>query len=87
MGQETVIYFAIVDAFSSRRRPAGVLRSTWRDGARRDEAFGRNLAWTLATTRYSSQSPGDPVPELHKITEAEANQIIARMLGTAAYQD
>lgn len=82
MAQETVIYYAIVDAFSSRRRPAGVLRRTWRDGERRDEAFGRNLAWGHATARYP---PGSP--ELHEISEDEANRIVARMLRAAACQD
>jgi hypothetical protein len=84
VSQETVAYYAIVDAFSSRRRPAGVLRRTWRDGARLDEAFGRNLAWGHATARYSADDPGH---QLHAITEDEANRIVARMLRAASSQD
>lgn len=90
MEQETVTYYAIVDAFSSRRRPAGVLRRTWRDGKPRDEAFGRNLAWGHAGTRYRadpSGSPDGPIPELHEISENEANWIVDRMLHAAASQE
>ncbi|MBO0806594.1 MAG: hypothetical protein J2P25_26380 [Nocardiopsaceae bacterium] len=80
MGQETVTYYAIVDAFSSRRRPAGVLRRiTDGDGNRRDEAFGRNLAWGHATGRYPAATG-----ELHEITEDEATRIVSRMLHAAA---
>ncbi|MBO0820884.1 MAG: hypothetical protein J2P26_08560 [Nocardiopsaceae bacterium] len=82
MSQERVVYYAIVDTFSSRRRPAGVLRRTWRDGERRDEVFGRNLAWGHPTNRY----PADD-PQLHEITEDEANRTVARMLRDAAGQD
>lgn len=87
MDRERVIYYAIVDAFSSRRCPAGVLRRTWRNGERRDEAFGRNLAWGHATTRFSADPAEDPVPELHEITEEEASWIVTRMLRAAASQD
>ena len=88
MPQEEVTYYAIVDAFSTRRRPAGVLRRTRRDGKVRDEAFGRNLAWGRPTGRYSAAgSPGDSGPELHEITEDEAGRIIARMLRAAARPD
>lgn len=84
MSQERVTYYAIVDAFSSRRHPAGVLRRTWRDGERRDEAFGRNLAWGHATNRYPADGSG---PQLYEVTEDEASRIVARMLRTAAGQD
>lgn len=84
MTQEEVSYYAIVDAFSTRRRPAGVLRRTRRDGTVRDEAFGRNLAWGHATSRYSGTGSG---PELHEITEDEARRIVARMLRAAARQE
>jgi hypothetical protein len=82
VGQEEVTYYAIVDAFSSRRRPAGVLRRIRRDGKQRDEAFGRNLAWGPATGRYAGSGA-----ELHKITGEEAGQIVARLLRAAARQD
>ena len=84
MAQEEIRYYAIVDPFSTRRRPAGVLRRVRRDGAVRDEAFGRNLAWGHATARYSGTEPGT---ELHEITEDEAGRIVARMLRAAARQD
>lgn len=84
MAQEEVSYYAIVDAFSTRRRPAGVLRRIRRDGTVRDEAFGRNLTWGHATSRYSG---GDPGAELHEISEDEASRIVLRMLRAAARQD
>lgn len=88
MAQEDITYYAIVDAFSTRRRPAGVLRRIRRDGTARDEAFGRNLAWGHATSRYSAAGPrAEAGPELHEITEDEARRIIARMLRDAARQD
>lgn len=86
--EEEVTYYAIVDAFSTRRRPAGVLRRIRRAGDVRDEAFGRNLAWGHATARYSGAGPGPGTgPELHEITEDEANRIVAQMLRAASRQD
>lgn len=84
MGQEEISYYVIVDAFSTRRHPAGVLRRIRRDGTVRDEAFGRNLAWGHSTARYSGAESGH---ELHEITEEEARRIVARMLRAAARQD
>jgi hypothetical protein len=72
---EKVTYYAIVDSFSTRYRPAGVLRRVEWDGGRRDEAFGRNLTWGQATTRYSAGHDD----ELFEITSDEAGTIIARM--------
>lgn len=84
MVQEEVSYYAVVDAFSTRRRPAGVLRRTRRGSDVRDEVFGRNLAWGNATSRYSGAESG---PALHEVSAGEAGRIIARMLRAAARQD
>lgn len=43
--EATVTYYAIVDDFSSRDRPAGVLRRIRDERGRRDEGFGRDLKW------------------------------------------
>ncbi len=40
-----VMYYAIVDDFSTRDKPAGVLRRTIDDEGRDDEAFTTNLTW------------------------------------------
>ena len=40
---EEITYYAIVNEFSSRERPGGVLRRIKRDGGQRDEAFTRDL--------------------------------------------
>lgn len=81
-----VSYYAIVDAYSTRWRPAGVLRRVWRGGERRDEAFGRNLAWrpTGCYAAVVPAVPGDRGPGLHEITEEEADQIVASALRTAS---
>ena len=36
---EEITYYAIVDDYSSRERPGGVLRRIKHDGGQRDEAF------------------------------------------------
>lgn len=81
-----VIYYAIVDAYSTWWRPAGVLRRTQSGGERRDEAFGRNLAWH-PTGRYAAAMPavpGDHGPGLHKVTSEEADRIVTSALRAAA---
>ena len=40
---EEFTYYAIINDFSSREQPAGVLRRIRRNGGERDETFGRDL--------------------------------------------
>jgi hypothetical protein len=40
-----VTYYAIVDDYSSRDKPAGILRRVKHEGGQHDEAFGRDLTW------------------------------------------
>ena len=84
---EKVTYFAIVNDFSSRERPAGVFRRTYSDdGGRSDEAFTRNLRWEYSTSLISAER-GDLDNKFIEITEDEANQIVerirARVTGTS----
>lgn len=81
---ETEIYYEITDEFSTRDRPAGVLRRIRDDGRHRDEAFGRNLAWGPAADRYPGDPPADKSGELTEITREVAERIIARMLRAAS---
>jgi hypothetical protein len=74
-------YYAIVDDFSSRDRPGGVLRRVRDDNGRRDEVFSRNLAWEFTPLLYSYER-GNGDNELFEITEAEANEIVARIRRT-----
>jgi hypothetical protein len=73
-----ITYYAIVDDFSSRDEPAGVLRRIVRDNAEHDEEFGHDLAWSRSALLYSYER-GNLDNQLFKITEDEANRIIERI--------
>jgi hypothetical protein len=76
---DKVTYYAVVNDFSSRERPAGVFRRTYtEDGGRSDEAFTRNLRWEYSTTLISAER-GDLENEFIEITEDEASQIAERI--------
>jgi hypothetical protein len=76
---DKVTYYAIVNDFSSRERPAGVLRRTYTDdGGRSDEAFTRNLRWEYSTSLISAER-GNLDNKFIEITEDEANQIVERI--------
>ena len=72
---EKVTYYAIVDDYTSRDEPAGVLRR-FDEGSRRDESFGRDLQWQFSSLLHSAQR-GDTQYELIPITEDEADRIVA----------
>ena len=71
-----VTYYAIVDDYTSRDEPAGVLRR-FNDGDGRDESFGRDLQWQFSSLLHSAER-GDTQYELIPISESEADQIVAR---------
>ena len=74
---EKITYFAIVDDYTNRDEPAGVLRR-FVDSDRRDESFGCDLEWKFSPLLHAAER-GDTEYDLIPITETEANQIIARM--------
>ena len=74
---ENVTYYAIVDDYTSRDEPAGVLRR-FDEGDRRDESFGRDLKWQFSPLLHAAER-GDTQYELIPITEDEADQIVARI--------
>jgi hypothetical protein len=77
--RDQVTYYAVVNALSSRERPAGVFRRTYTaDGGRSDEAFTRDLRWEYSTSLISAER-GDLQNDFIEITEDEANQIVARI--------
>lgn len=76
-----VTYYAIVDDYTSRDEPAGVLRR-FDEGDRRDESFGRDLQWKFSSVLHSAER-GDTEYELIPITEDEADQIVARIRESA----
>jgi hypothetical protein len=76
---DKITYYAVLNALSSRERPAGVFRRTYtEDGGRLDEAFTWNLIWEFSPLLISAER-GDLQNEFIEITEDEANQIVDRI--------
>jgi hypothetical protein len=73
-----ITYYAIVDDYSSREEPAGVLRRTETDLGQNDEQFGNDLEWTYSPLLYSHQR-GNLDNEFYEITEDEAQRIVERI--------
>ena len=73
-----ITYYAIVDDFSSRDKPAGVLRRIIDDEGRDDQAFTTNLKWEHSGSLYSYER-GNADAEFYEINENEANQIVERI--------
>jgi hypothetical protein len=75
---EKITYYAIIDEFSSRDRPAGVLRRVENDEGEIDEVFSRNLKWEFSPLLYSAER-GDLANEFVPISEEEASRIVERI--------
>lgn len=83
---EQTTYYAIVDDYSSRAEPVGVLRRIKHDGGQHDEAFGRDLQWSHTSMLYSYER-GNRDNDLVEITEDEAEEIVARIRRSAVGQE
>ena len=79
---EKVTYYAIVDEFTSRDHPAGVLRRVENDEGEIDEVFSRNLKWEFSALLYSAER-GDLANDFVPISEEEAGRIVERIRGLA----
>ncbi len=53
---EEISYYAIVNDFSSREEPGGVLRRVKHDDGERDETFGVDLTWARSSAVVRSTS-------------------------------
>jgi hypothetical protein len=73
-----ITYYAIVDEFSSRERPGGVLRRVQDGEGQEDQSFTRELKWEFSPLLYSYER-GDGDNKFYEITEDEANEIVARI--------
>ena len=73
-----ITYYAIIDDFSSRDKPAGVLRRIIDDEGRDDQAFTTNLKWEHSGSLYSYER-GNADAEFFEISEDEANRIVERI--------
>ena len=80
---EAVIYYAIVNEFSSRERPFGIMRRVKHEGGQRDEVFSRDLKWEHTALLYSAER-GDLTNDLVPISEEEAGWIVERIRGLAS---
>ena len=80
---EEVTYYALIDAFSSRGQPGGVLRRVAGERGKVDEVFSRDLAWESSPLLHGAER-GDTMFDFIEITEEEANQIVARIRAEAA---
>jgi hypothetical protein len=76
-----ITYYAIVDDYSSREEPAGVLRRIEADEGQDDEQFGYDLEWTHSPLLYSYER-GNMDNQIYEISEAEANRIVERIRRT-----
>jgi hypothetical protein len=80
---EKITYYALIDDFSSRSQPGGVLRRIGRDGGNVDEVFSRNLTWDPSPLLRAAER-GDTMFDFAEITEDEADEIVARIRAEAA---
>jgi hypothetical protein len=82
---DTITYYALIDDFSSRAQPGGVLRRVQRDLGHTDEVFSRDLTWDASPLLRAAEH-GDTMFDFVEITENEANEIVARIRAEAAAQ-
>jgi hypothetical protein len=80
---EKITYYALVDDYSSRSQPGGVLRRVGRGGGNVDEVFSRNLTWDSSPLLRAAER-GDTMFDFAEISEDEANEIVARIRAEAA---
>lgn len=75
---EEISYYAIVNDFSTREQPGGVLRRIKHGGGERDETFGSDLRWAHSSLLYAYER-GDLTNKLIPISEEEAEGIVERI--------
>ena len=80
---ENIIYYAIIDEFSNREKPGGVLRRVRNDAGVTDEAFSADLTWEFSPLLAGAER-GDTMFDFVPISEAEAVRIVDRIKERAA---
>ena len=73
---DEIDYYAIVNEFTSREEPLGVVRRVKHERGQRDEVF-TGAGWEHTALLYSAER-GDTMNELVPITEEQAEQIMER---------
>ena len=80
---ETITYYAIINEFSSREEPFGVLRRVEDEEGETDEVFSRDLKWEASPLLYSAER-GDTMNDFIPVTEQEAERIVERIRQSVA---
>jgi hypothetical protein len=75
---DEVSYYAIVNDFTSREKPGGVLRRVKNEDGERDETFGTDLEWGRSSLLYAYER-GDLTNDMIPIAADEADRIVARI--------
>ena len=75
---DKITYYALIDDFSSRAQPGGVLRRVEGDEGKFDEVFSRDLTWDASPLLRAAEH-GDPMFDFVLITEDEATEIVDRI--------
>lgn len=83
MTAKRTTYYAIINDFSSRDHPRGVLRRVEDDEGQNDEVFSRDLTWEFSDLLYAAER-GDTMNDFVLITEEEAMRIVDRIRREAA---
>jgi hypothetical protein len=83
---EEVTYYALVDDYSSREKPGGVVRRVIHEQGQRDEAFSKDLTWKRTSLLYAAER-GDTMNDFVPITQEEAMRIVDRIRQEAAASD
>jgi len=78
---EAVTYYAIVNEFSSREEPFGVIRRVRSEAGQRDEVFSSDFTWKPTSLLYSAER-GDLTNDMIPIALDEAEQIVSRIRET-----
>jgi hypothetical protein len=78
---QKITYYAMVDDFSTREEPAGVLRRVEDAEGENDEVFTRGLVWKRSSSLYSAER-GNLDNKFFEINEEEAERIVARIRAT-----
>ena len=80
---DKITYYAMIDEDSSRDRPRTVLRRIESNQGQTDEMFSRHLQWEFSPLMRTAEH-GDISNDFTEISEAEADQIVARIRASTA---
>ena len=80
---DKITYYAMTDDDSSSTGPRTVLRRVEGSHGQTDELFSRDLKWERSPQLHSAER-GDITNEFTEISEAEAEQIVARIRASPA---